>query len=286
MRRAINIQSELNQIHTVEDLTEVFESIASIHIARIRNRVVASKEFFAELWPTYSSLRVSPHKQLARQERKQKGRNVFLAITAEGKLGGEVDEKIISQMLQAYKTPTKTDIMVVGSRGATQLALKGIPIARAFALPQSDININVTKIIQVLAEYDKISVFYQTYESLRTQKIARIDLVSIVRDLGQDIEEDSTVNSQDYIFEPSVEEIADYMESVMMGVALIQIIMESKLAGYASRFNSMNLAKHRAGELVVEFRKQFYRAKRSESDERLKEITKSTKAQRLRSLAS
>lgn len=275
MRRAIAIQQELTRIRTVEDLTEVFESIASLHIAKIRNRVVASKAFFAELWPVYRSLRVDPKERLARTKRPKKGRSVLVAVTAEGRLGGEMTEGIINELVATYKTPAKTDIIAIGSLGTHLLHQHGITPTATFALPTSDISFDVGDIIGMLDDYDQIKVFYQTYESLRKQKVAHIDLVSAVRDLGEDVgEEGETVSSRDYIFEPSINEIADYMESVMMGVALTQIIMESKLAGYASRFNTMSRAKRRAKELVTDFGLQYHRARRAETDERLKEVTK------------
>jgi len=80
------------------------------------------------------------------------------------------------------------------------------------------------------------------------------------------------MSSHEYIFEPNINEIADYLESLMLGVALTQVIMESKLAQYASRFNAMSAAKHRAGEIGAEYSSMYHRAKRFESDERLKEI--------------
>jgi F0F1-type ATP synthase gamma subunit len=60
-------------------------------------------------------------------------------------------------------------------------------------------------------------------------------------------------------------------------VALIQIIMESKLAGHAARFNNMSRAKQRAKDLVGETRTDYYRTKRNERDERLQEIMKVAK---------
>jgi F0F1-type ATP synthase gamma subunit len=54
--------------------------------------------------------------------------------------------------------------------------------------------------------------------------------------------------------------------------------MESKLAQYANRFNTMSAGKRRATELAAEYRRSYYRAKRSEGDERLKEIMKVVKA--------
>lgn len=274
MKRAITIKQDLGAIHTVEDLTEVFESIASLHIAKIRNRVVASKEFFAELWPIYRGLRVDPAKRLKRQHATS-GRNVFVAVTADSKLSGAIDQQVVEAMLEAYKSVEDTDILIIGSRGTPQVQAAGLKVAGTFSLPASDISFSVGDILQNLSKYDKIAVFYQTYESLRLQKIARIDLISAVRALGEDVgEEGETVSSRDYIFEPGLDEIANYMESVMMGVALIQIIMESKLAQYAARFNAMSAAKRRAEKLTGEFKTSYYRAKRAESDERLKEILK------------
>lgn len=274
MRRAVTIQSELGQIRTIEDLTEVFESVASMHIARIRNHVVASQEFFAELWPTYRSLRIDPKERVATTRKVRKGHNAFLAVTSEGKLGSSVDELIINQMM-AEHPGQKTDILVIGSHGLSRLQQRGVKVTKAFSLPTTDINFGVGDIIEALAEYDKISVFYQRYESLRLQQTERIDLLGAVRELGEEVSDDEeTVSSRDYIFEPNIAEIATYMESVMMSVALIQIIMESKLAGYATRFNNMSRAKQRAKDLVGEMQVDYYRTKRSERDERLQEIMK------------
>lgn len=275
MRRAITIQNQLSQIRTVEDLTEVFESVASMHIARIRNRVVASQQFFSELWPTYRSLRIDPKERVATTRKVRKGHNAFVAITSEGKLGGAVDEQIIDALLASMPKGKKNDVLVVGTHGLVRLQQHGVFVTKAFSLPASDINFGVGEIVDALQQYDEISVFYQTYESLRSQKIERIELLNAVRELGEGMaEEGETVSSRDYIFEPNIAEIATYMESVMMGVALIQVIMESKLAGYAARFNNMSRAKQRAKDLVSEMQLDYYRTKRNERDERLQEIMK------------
>lgn len=275
MKRAITVQTELTQTRTVEDLTEVFESVASMHIARIRNHVVASQQFFAELWPTYRSLRIDPKERVASKRKVVKGSSAFVAVTSEGKLGSAADEKILDAMLQATNG-SQPDIMVIGSHGLTRLQQRKIPVVSAFTLPSSDIAFTVGDIIDALEHYDQISVFYQTYRSLRSQNIERIELLNAVRELGEGVGEEGeeTVSSRDYIFEPNISEIATYMESVMMGVALTQILMESKLAGYATRFNSMSRAKQRAKEMIQDMQQDYYRTKRIERDERLQEIMK------------
>lgn len=282
MRRAIAIAEELGQIHMVEDLTGVFESIASIKIAKIRNRVVASKDYFAELWETYRGLRVDPKEQLARVAKKHNGRNVLVAVTTEGKLSGDIGNQVIDNVVAAHDGSKDVDVIVLGAHGAEQLEQHGIAITQMFHLPESDSQFNVVEMIATLEVYDQISVFYQTYESLRVQKVSRIELVSAVRELSDEVSGDDKVeilSSHDYIFEPGITEIADYLESLMMGVALTQVLMESKLAQYASRFNAMNAAKHRAKEMGNDYSLMYHRAKRAEGDERLKEIMKIAKGQ-------
>jgi F-type H+-transporting ATPase subunit gamma len=277
MSHALTIKKELGQIHTIGDLTQAFEGIASMHIAKLRDRVIASKDFFSELWPVYRSLRLDPKERLKRADRGKKGHNVFVLVTSEGKLGNDVAEDITNGLLLNYQDAKNTDVIAVGTRGAQILNRNGVTPAQTFAFPTSDVSINIGDIIHELYKYDRIAVFYQTYESLRIQKLVRIDLISAVRSLGESVgEEGETISSADYIFEPSIAEIADYMESVMMGVAFLQIIMESKLAGYAARFNAMSRAKKRAGDIETDFRRQYYRTKRAEGDERLKEVLKAT----------
>jgi ATP synthase F1 gamma subunit len=269
------MQKELAQLRTVEDLTEVFESVASMHIARIHNHVVASQQFFAELWPTYRSLRIDPKERVETTRRIKKGHNAFVIVTSEGKLGSSADEQVVEQMLSELPVSNKPEIIAIGTHGLSRLTQLGSTPVKAFTLPSTDINFSIAEIIATLEHYDQITVFYQTYESLRSQKIERIELLTAVRALGEGVgEEGELVSSRDYIFEPNIAEIATYMESVMMGVALIQIIMESKLAGYATRFNNMSRAKMRAKELVADMQQDYYRTKRNERDERLQEIMK------------
>src|ERR1035437_3159702 len=160
MQRANIIATERNQIHTIEDLTEVFESIASLKISKIRNRVITSKSFFSQLWETYRGLRIDPKEQLARKHQAKNSRKVFLAITSEGKLGGTIDDDIVAAMLAANTEPKTTDLMLIGLHGLMNLKLSGANFTQAFHLPISDENFDVSNIITILNQYSRISVFY------------------------------------------------------------------------------------------------------------------------------
>lgn len=280
MRRASAIEKDAADITTIEDLTSVFESLASTQVGKVKNKVELSKEFFRLLWARYSSLRVDPSTRITQRELGEEGfkEKVFIIISAEAGLSGDIDQRLINVMQKDYD-PTTTDIIVLGSHGANQLSQRGIPYVRFFQVPESDSYIDVSPVIEAVVPYSKIIVYYEEYVSLGVQDIQSIDLMSSVQEMSEGAGEDA-MTAEDTIFEPSLDEIADQMEITMMTLALSQTILESGLAQAASRFNAMAVAKKRAGELHGDFMLEFHRAKRSESDRRMREVMISIKKKR------
>lgn len=284
MRRANIIQRETEEITTVEDLTGVFESIASTQVAKIKDKVELSKQFFSLLWQRYSSIRIDPGSRITSRD-DSNGRKVFVIISAEAGLSGDIDQRLIESMLEGYNT-ADTDIVVLGSHGAQQLKQRGIPYVRYFRVPESDTYIDVSPVIHAIADYSKITVYYEEYVSLGVQGIKTIDLISSIRAMSKvadsDIPDEDLITAQETVFEPSLDEIADLMEKGMMSLAFSQAILESSLAQAASRFNAMAAAKKRAGELVSQYKLDYHRAKRAEGDRRLREVMTSIKKRKAR----
>jgi ATP synthase F1 gamma subunit len=280
MRRASAIEKDAADITTIEDLTSVFESLASTQVGKVKNKVELSKEFFRLLWARYSALRIDPKTRITQRELGQEGmkEKVFVVISAEAGLSGDIDQRLINVMQRDYD-PKTTDIIVLGSHGANQLTQRDIPYIRFFQVPESDNYIDVSPVIEAIMPYSKAIVYYEEYVSLGVQNIQSIDLLSSVQEMSEGVQEDA-MTADDTIFEPSLDEIADQMEVTMMTLALSQTILESGLAQAASRFNAMAVAKKRAGELHGDFMLEFHRAKRSESDRRMREVMISIKKKR------
>lgn len=275
MSQANQIEKESIQIGTVEDLTGVFESIASTQVAKVKNKVQLSTDFFKLLWKRYRSIRIDPSSRIT-ERAEGNGKQAFIVISAEAGLSGDIDLRLIETMLENYD-PKTTDIVVLGTHGATQLKQRGIPYIRYFKVPETDKYIDVGPVIDAVIDYDKIVVYFEEYVSLGVQNIKTIDLISRMKDMTDDAEEEDIMTDMDTIFEPSLDEIADEMEQTMMTLALSQTILESNLAQAASRFNAMAVAKKRAGELLDDYTMAFHRAKRADSDRRMREVMISLK---------
>jgi F-type H+-transporting ATPase subunit gamma len=282
MKRPQEIEKEENAMATLVELTSVFEGIASMRIAQIKNQVLQATKFFDELWAIYSQIRVSAIFGFGRTNNDIEviDKELYVIITAEGGFSGDIDRKLIKLMLKTYDKE-KQEIIVIGHHGAIQLAQLGISYKKYYKLPKKDQNINVTPIIREVQRYKSTSVFYQQYVSLMVQDVRRIELSSVVQQKGKEADEkDEIISESNYIFEPSTYDVVDHLENSMMQIALSQLILDSKLAQYASRFRAMSASHQRADEAKADLHLAFNRSKRAIKDERLKEIVNGLKKTR------
>lgn len=272
MRRLLELAQTRADLATIVNLTSVFEGIASMRLGQIKNQVQQSQIFFDELWHIYSQMRVDRMFRFGRAADEQVvDKELLIAITAEGGFSGDIDQKLIGWMLKEYDAE-KQDIIIIGHHGALQLVQAGVKFQKYFKLPSRDQNINVAPLVRFVRAYRTTTVYYQTYVSLMVQDIKKIELRKAVQEAGGKLKDgDDVINEQTYIFEPTTFAVVAHLERSMLEIALSQAILESKLAQYASRFRSMNIAKQKATDSAGTTRLLYNRTRRAVADERLKE---------------
>lgn len=284
MKVPAEILIELNQTDTIVNLTGIFEGLASMKISQIKNQVLQSQKFFDELWNIYTQLRVDAVFHFGRQASKDEviDKELFVVITAEGGFSGDIDQKLIEYMMKSYDRE-KHDIIVIGHHGAVQLAQRGVSIKKYYKLPSKDENINVAPIIAQIQKYRVTTAYYQQYVSLMVQDVKKMSMQTAVAAKGAGQGQRQTLASLEtavtdiisestYIFEPSTYAVIDHIERSMLAIMTSQIILESKLAQYASRFRAMSAANDRSKETLGDLQMEFHRSKRAIADERLREI--------------
>ncbi len=303
MKRPQDIATEEASMATIVTLTNAFEGLASMRIAQIKNQVLQAQQFFGELWNIYHQLRVDSLFRFGRHEtEKVIDKELFIAVTAEGGFSGDIDQRLIKVMMNDYK-PANQDIIIIGHHGALQLKQAGVDYKKYFKLPEKDHDINVAPLVAEVRKYKTAYVYYQTYASLMVQEIKRIELSQAIQEQGKGNQvfkglgalnplakektddakkaESEEISEKNYIFEPDSFAVVAHLERSMLEVTLSQVILDSKLAQYASRFRAMSVANDRSTESLKGLHTSFNRAKRMQSDERLKEIINGLKKTRI-----
>lgn len=274
MRRPLEIKAELTSIKSVVSLTSALESLSSMQIAKTKNKVLISNQFFDEVWNIYKQIRVDVLFNFGRApEEKPIDKELLILITAKGGLSGDIDQRLVRQFSEYYDE-TKHDVLVIGYHGALKLKQAHVDYTYYFDLPEKDY-INVDPLMDIIKKYARSRIFYQNYISLSEQAIREVDLSEVVSSKGRvadlDMVGDDQVSEKTYIFEPSSYQVAAYLEESILRLTISQFIYDSRLAQVASRFKAMSAAKERSVETAGELRTEYNRAKRNQVDTRLKE---------------
>jgi F-type H+-transporting ATPase subunit gamma len=268
------LAAEKDTMGTMVKLTSAFEGIASARIAQIREQVLQSEQYFADLWRIYSQLRVDEFFHFGRGKKDEQAieKELMILITSEGSFSGDIDQRLVNEAVTRYD-PQKSAVLIIGHHGAVQLTTKGIPYVRSFKTPEKDMNINTAPIVAEVQKYRSTVVYYQQYKSLMSQNIQSIHLSKAVMERGVGVKgQEDIIDESNYIFEPDAYAVVDHLERSMMQITLSEVILESKLAQYASRFRAMRAAKERAVDTLGDVSLAYNQAKRHEKDERLKEV--------------
>ncbi|MBI2588873.1 F0F1 ATP synthase subunit gamma [Candidatus Saccharibacteria bacterium] len=273
MRQLTDIAHQRQAAAILIELTSAFEGIASTKIAQVKDQVQRSEKFFADLWQIYNQIRIDKQFHFGRGGNiKLINKELMILITSESSFSGDIDQRLVAQALMDYKSEAN-DIVVIGRHGAVQLLQAGVGFARTYTLPESEQNINVEPLVNEVQKYVSTIVYYQSYMSLMNQAVKTIKLGTAVERLSAKVKPGAEIITEaNYIFEPSPHAVIDHLERSMMQIALSEVILESKLAQYASRFRAMRMAHEKADDSYTDFNRLYAHAKRHIKDERLKEL--------------
>lgn len=282
MRQLDEIAGERDTTATVLELTSAFEGIASMHISQIKDQVLSSQAFFGELWNIYRQIRVDENFHFGRQRNANPiKKELIILVTAEGSFSGDIDQRVVDEVAKNYDSQ-KNDVAVVGTHGASLAVGMGIRYSRSFRLPISDMAINVAPLVALVGQYASTKVYYPAYISLTHQEVKSIQMNVLVAERGQNVPiGKDEITEHNYIFEPSTHAVVDHLERSMTSIMLGEIILESKLAQYASRFQAMHSARDKAEDMYHNLTLAYNRAQRRQKDERSKEVINGLRKARL-----
>lgn len=274
MRRPLEIKAEEASVRSVVSLTSALETLSSMQIAKTKNKVLISNQFFDEVWNIYKQIRVDVMFNYGRAvDEKPINKELLILITAKGGLSGDIDNRLIRKFTEYYD-PTKHEVLVIGHHGALKLKQAHIDYTYYFDLPEHDY-INVDPLMDLTKKYSKSRIFYQNYVSLSQQDIKVVDMSDVVSSRGRVADlaavGNDMITEKTYIFEPSSFAVAAYLENSILRLTISQFIYDSRLAQVASRFKAMSAAKERSMENAAALHMEYNRSRRSQVDTRLKE---------------
>lgn len=243
-----NIIDEQIFMKTLRTIATAYQQISVMKMKETREYIQHSRSFVTKLKEIFESLKFSsPYldlKKLRKNSMATKAEaSVF--ISANAKFHGDILRRIFSLFLK-HMNP-QSDIYVIGRVGKEFIKAYPQEMHVTFVdIPDEDIRIktHLLPLIQKLMQYKKIQIYYAQFKTVIDQEPESLEIETIETLLQEGTEKKRTNEQKDqmpiFLFEPSGEEIAQFLNDNVLVSLMRQSLYDTQLARYGSRITAMN----------------------------------------------
>jgi len=270
------ILEELEALQTIKELAQSYEEIAIVKMQQIRDSVLKTRDFLADISDVYVDLKASYNREvkdlmhrikqgdkglIPKLQKKNKTLLVYLA--SNGGLYGAVTQKTFRLFMQelAKTKPEETEIVIIGNAGRTMYDnSENTRPYEYFEIPDATVDVKDIKMLMAkFLQYERVNVFYGKFGNVVKQNPIESSIT------GEDIFETETLSQvprdDRFIFEPNLQKIFHFFETQIMANLFSQTLLENQLARHASRVNAMEEALGHIEEETKKLNSQKVRAK-------------------------
>lgn len=252
-----SILTQMEDLTGINDIVGASEEIASMKMRSIRNKVLLSRDLNDELTEIYQEVTLSYKNQIIQlvEQKKAsktinqvkdsltlKGGNGKLAVvylSANSGLFSKILEKTFDEFVKHLDQHLDAIPIIIGEFGK-RLFINHYPGREFVFYPLAEGRSNedsLKKIIDELAYYTSVIIYYARFESMAQQTTTTLDVS------GQESPSTTPTSTAHYLFEPSLEKIIAFFESEIFSGIIQQTVTESELARYASRITTLDMAR-------------------------------------------
>jgi len=247
-----DIRRRIKSVKSIEQITKAMKMVAAARLRKAQEKAATSKPYTEKIQQVLASVASgSPEAAHPLLEVREVKRVAYLVLSADKGLAGAYSSNIIKEVLPHIVGKDNVILFTVGRKSRDYFKRRGYAVAEEYTgFSEKPTYKDALTIARAVAAgftdgtYDEIHLVYTKFHSALTQTPASIKLLP-VEDVGVVGEQ------QEYIFEPSAEEVLrfllpQYLQSVIYGA-----LLQSAASELGARMTAMGAATENAEELIA-----------------------------------
>lgn len=289
-----DIRNRISSVNNTQQITKAMKMVAAAKLRKAQQRMTSMRPFANKMKDVVSRL-VSASDASNKLLRKPDKINRTLLIVVgsdKGLCGGfnnnlfKVIEAYITQQLAELHKDGKLELITIGKKATVYFRKRDYKIVDQHPGFFDDLNYETTAKIMESAiskfvdeTYDQIIIGYNEFKTVIAQN-RRVDQVLPVdtESLKKDENEDESLGTTDYIYEPDSDAILDEILPVHLIMQLWKAVLESNAAEQGARMAAMDNATENAKELEEELTLKYNQARQSAITTEISEIVSGAQA--------
>ena len=279
------VKRRIKSVSTMEHVTNAMKLVSAAKLRRAKATFERTHEHFMYL--THSIAEVFNNAEEVPELYLEGSREIkntcYIVITGTKGLCGSFNTNVIKEAeREIMKNDSHPMIVAIGTKGRDYFAKRDFEMVESYISPAETISFldsqKMSKPILTMfneGEIDEVILVYTSFISTLTQE------VKTVRLLPFDIQSDPDIIKHDkpVEYEPTVEDVFNYMVPKFVEITLYGAIVESATCEHAARRTAMENAAENANEMLGELSLYYNRARQEAITNELIEIVAGSEAQ-------
>ncbi|MBP2627189.1 MAG: synthase gamma chain [Firmicutes bacterium] len=252
MANAQDIRRRIKSVKSIEQITKAMKMVAAARLRRAQEKAAASRPYTEKIQQVLASVASgAPEAAHPLLETREVKRVAYLILSADKGLAGAYSSNVIKEVLPKIAGKDNVTLMTVGRKARDYFKRRGYAVVEEYTgfseKPTYQNAVTIARNVAagfIAGTYDEVHLVYTKFYSALTQTPTSVQLLPM---------EDATVGSgkQEYIFEPSPEEVLkfllpQYLQSVIYGA-----LLQSAASELGARMTAMGSATENAEELIA-----------------------------------
>ena len=244
------IRRRIASVKSTQKITSAMKMVAAAKLRRAQMRIEKARPYSLKLRDTIASLaaRTDPsrHPLLAVREPRN---SAVMVVTGDRGLCGSFNSNIIRKAESAVSK--EDELLLVGKKGVDYFSKRGYNIVQKHSNIFKDLNFgHAAAIGEMLNRYyterelDRVLLIYNEFKSAVQQFVVMEQLLPLKP------AETPEAYPQDYIFEPSADEVLSRLLPLNLNTQIWRVILESNAAEQGARMTAMENATDAAQEMI------------------------------------
>jgi len=291
-----DIRTRIASVKSTQQVTSAMKMVSAAKLRKAQDAIHMMRPYAEKLNEILTSISNNLDSSIDNKYavRKNKERILIVAITSNRGLCGGFNSNVVRrttelyfETFKEYSQKGKVDVIAIGKKGAEGLKSKGIKVIKSFLDIYDALNFTtVTEITQTFMEdytggiYDHIEVVYNQFKNAAVQNLVTEQFLPVKAEEVSEVKTEKGEMRKDYIFEPSMQEIADIIIPQSLRIQFYKAILDSVASEHGARMTAMHKATDNAGVLIRELKLQYNQARQAAITNEILEIVSGANAQR------
>jgi len=287
------VRTRIASVSSTQQITSAMKMVSAAKFRRAQVAIIGMRPYANQLNDIVAGIDTGDGVQTPYQEVRKLQHVLLVVVTSNKGLCGAFNSNVIKQAqarIDFYRShatesePAQLSLMTIGRRGSEFFAKRFDNVVGSYDDLLDGISFDAAatladQLMQQFAgkQYDRIELIYNQFKNslvqiLSTEQFLPIEPQQLVGAKAQG------AVANDYIYEPSKEEILREMIPLTLRSHFYRVLLDSLAAEHGARMNAMQKATDNASELLKELRLSYNKARQAAITNEIIEIVSGSEA--------